>query len=205
MNNVEDLFFPISSATEGVKEICENCRHHAFIAGVSVCRRYPPTASAVPASIMSVNGHPVVAIDDTCGEFRLKSELYDNLLKKRLHDITEKRKQEEAENVKKPFHGWKPSDEDIVISGCRLICTCSVCPEQYEVFDNETGKQLAYFRLRHGHFRADVPDVGGQTVYDADTKGDGWFEDTERRAELERAIKAVKEYWAKNSAADKNG
>ncbi len=56
-----------------------------------------------------------------------------------------------------------------------LVCTCSACPEQYDVFDKQEQRQVGYLRLRHGYFRADYPDCGGNTVYSADTIGDGAF------------------------------
>lgn len=49
--------------------------------------------------------------------------------------------------------------------------TCAACPEQYDVFD-ETGKQVAYIRLRWGGLTASCPDVGCSIVYSADI-GDG--------------------------------
>ncbi|NDD52705.1 hypothetical protein EBZ39_02295 [bacterium] len=53
---------------------------------------------------------------------------------------------------------------DFAIDGYKLVCTCSACPEQYDVF-NDNNKLVGYLRLRHGQFRADCPDVGGTTVY----------------------------------------
>lgn len=75
----------------------------------------------------------------------------------------------------------------------KLVCTCYACPEQYDVYD-EAGKQVAYFRLRHGTFRADVPDCGGQTIYTAETKGDGRFADDERVYILNAACMMVAEH-----------
>jgi hypothetical protein len=83
---------------------------------------------------------------------------------------------------------WPENQE---IDGLKLVCTCVACPEQYDVFDSE-GNQVGYLRLRHGHFRADYPDCGGETVYKADTKGDGAFDDGERMVELKRAVEAIK-------------
>lgn len=99
-----------------------------------------------------------------------------------------------------PFNGYKMHDDDIVLYGCRLICTCSACPEQYEVFDEKTGKQVAYLRLRHGWFRADVPECGGETVYESHPNGDGIFDDDERMAELGAAIAAVRAHMAEAPA-----
>jgi hypothetical protein len=91
-----------------------------------------------------------------------------------------------------PYNGFTPTDEDIVIAGYRLFCTCGACPEQYEVFDEATKQQVGYLRLRHGYFRADVPDCGGETVYESDTVGDGVFDENERLPELTKAVAAIK-------------
>jgi hypothetical protein len=91
-----------------------------------------------------------------------------------------------------PYNGFTPRADDIVIDGYRLFCTCPACPEQYEVFDDETKQQVGYLRLRHGYFRADVPDCGGETVYESNTVGDGIFDENERLPELTKAVAAVK-------------
>lgn len=85
-------------------------------------------------------------------------------------------------------------DRQILIHGYHLQQTCCACPEQYDVFDNND-KQVAYLRLRHGHFRANVPDVGGVEVYSADPEGDGCFLEHERVKYLTDAIHAVQEYY----------
>ena len=82
----------------------------------------------------------------------------------------------------------------VMIHGYRLVRTCFACPEQYDVFD-DLGQQVAYFRLRHGGFTVDVPDVGGEQVYHANPEGDGIFEDHERVRYLTEAILAVQEYY----------
>lgn len=81
----------------------------------------------------------------------------------------------------------------IMIHGYRLEKTCSACPEQYDVYAGD--EIVAYFRLRHGSFRVDVPDCGGETIYTASPKGDGLFEDDERMMYLTSAILAVQEYY----------
>ena len=83
---------------------------------------------------------------------------------------------------------------DFAIDGYKLVCTCSACPEQYDVF-NDNNKLVGYLRLRHGQFRADCPDVGGTTVYSSRPSGDGMFEPEERMPELIKAVAAIKEYW----------
>lgn len=89
------------------------------------------------------------------------------------------------------YGGYSTDDKDIIIAGYRLICTSVACPEQYDVFDDSTGKKVGYLRLRHGFFRADYPDCGGDTVYEAETKGDGIFDDDERMPQLSAAIAAL--------------
>lgn len=85
--------------------------------------------------------------------------------------------------------GWPENRE---IEGLRLVCTSPACPEQYEVLDAE-GKQVGYLRLRHGRFRADYPDCGGETVYVSNTKGDGVFSEEERVPELTNAVRKLLE------------
>jgi hypothetical protein len=82
----------------------------------------------------------------------------------------------------------------VMIHGYRLKQTCSACPEQYDVFD-DLGQQVAYFRLRHGGFRVDVPDCGGETIYTANPEGDGIFTREERVRYLTEAVLAVQEYY----------
>jgi hypothetical protein len=89
-----------------------------------------------------------------------------------------------------------PENQEIL--GYRLVCTCSACPEQYDVFDKD-GKQVGYLRLRHGHFRADFPECGGETVYESDTDGDGVFMEEERMPQLTKAIAALQERAARGS------
>lgn len=80
--------------------------------------------------------------------------------------------------------------ESQTICGLELRCTCSSHPEQYDVYDGET--QVAYFRLRHGEFRVDVPECGGQTIYRTEPNGDGLFDADERQRYLTEAVRAVK-------------
>lgn len=85
--------------------------------------------------------------------------------------------------------------DEIYINGFKLELTCYACPEQYDVF-SPSGKQAAYFRLRHGTFTATCPDVDGEVVYRALPKGDGIFESTERMRFLREAIQAVEDFQA---------
>ncbi len=82
------------------------------------------------------------------------------------------------------------------INGYELVQTCGACPEQYDVFKD--GKYAAYFRLRHGWFRADVGECGRETVFESgDMNGDGMFEDGERIEFLTKAVNAVHEHYLK--------
>ncbi len=70
------------------------------------------------------------------------------------------------------------------IKGLNFSCTCSACPEQYDVFD-DNGKQVGYVRLRYGGLTCEYPDVGGEYIYHASI-GDGWtgcFENTAQQIE----------------------
>ena len=86
--------------------------------------------------------------------------------------------------------------------GYGLVLTCRACPEQYtvtldgvaEVADGGSSPKptiVGYLRLRHGHFRAEAPDCGGETVYETWPKGDGIFEDDERLQHLMTALLCI--------------
>ena len=85
------------------------------------------------------------------------------------------------------------ANKPIMIHGYKLVRTCYACPEQYDVFAD--GEMVAYFRLRHGSFRVDVPDCGGQTIYTARPEGDGIFSYEERVHFLTEAILAVQKFY----------
>lgn len=71
----------------------------------------------------------------------------------------------------------------------RLEKTCGFCPEQYSAFIGN--KEVGYLRLRHGYFRVDYPNCGGELLYDAYTKGDGIFADDERDWYLNKAKEVI--------------
>lgn len=87
---------------------------------------------------------------------------------------------------------WGANAKDCEIDGFQLKLTCSAFPEQYDVYKD--GVQVGYLRLRHGSFRVDYPGHhvdGGRTIYRAEPRGDGWFEDDEREGYLKKAIEAI--------------
>lgn|SRR5574343_452731 len=57
--------------------------------------------------------------------------------------------------------------------------TCGACPEQYDMLDPD-GNTVGYFRLGHGIFRVEYPDVNGKEVLRVQPVGDGIFKDCER-------------------------
>ena len=77
-----------------------------------------------------------------------------------------------------------------------IECTCSACPEQYEIWDSndENYPQIGYFRLRGGQFTVECPDAGGELVYKACPNGCMFFEDEEREKYLREAVVAVLEW-----------
>lgn len=161
------------------KEACGNCLFHAKIAGVSACRRYPPKNGNFPTTMPT----------EWCGEYKVSRET----MQKKIRDMAAKRAEQLLRLQAQPYHGHTTSPNDIVINGCRLICTCQACPEQYDVFDEISTKKIGYLRLRHGVFRADVPDCGDETIYMSNTVGDGTFEESERIPELTKAVNAIRE------------
>ena len=72
----------------------------------------------------------------------------------------------------------------------KLVRTSLAMPEQYDAFD-ESGEQVGYLRLRHSRFRVDFPTNGGQTIFEANPKGDGIFDDDERDFYVQQACDAI--------------
>lgn len=71
----------------------------------------------------------------------------------------------------------------------QLVKTCEACPEQYDAYLG--ARQVGYLRLRHGYFRVEFPDCGGETVYETATIGDGAFTESERDHHLNEAKDAI--------------
>ena len=71
----------------------------------------------------------------------------------------------------------------------RLIKTCEAYPEEYDAYLGTV--QIGYLRLRHGLFTVNYPDVGGEEVYWARPKGEGYFDKDERKHRLWLAVDAL--------------
>ena len=67
------------------------------------------------------------------------------------------------------------------IKGLEFYQTCFACPEQYDVFYNES--QVGYIRLRWGHLTVEYPDVGDELIYEAaiGNEWNGEFESEKQR------------------------
>jgi len=76
---------------------------------------------------------------------------------------------------------FEEESNSLYIGGLDFRLTCAACPEQYAVFLD--GVQVAYVRLRHGCLRVDVPDCGGDTIYEHefDDAWKGIFDSEEER------------------------
>ena len=75
------------------------------------------------------------------------------------------------------------------IKGYDLSRTCGACPEQYDVFYKK--EQVGYLRLRHGEFTVSIPNCSANIIFRAEPKGNGMFEDNERKEYLTKAIEAI--------------
>lgn len=85
-------------------------------------------------------------------------------------------------------------DKPLIIEDFSFHLTCGACPEQYDVRDKH-GSQVAYLRLRHGTYRCDVPDCGGDTLFYAHPQGDGIFVEEEREKYIMATIREIKKYY----------
>lgn len=81
----------------------------------------------------------------------------------------------------------------------KLVRTCDSCPEQYDAYLGD--EKVGYLRLRHGHFRVECPDSGGDWVYRAYPQGDGAFEETERDYHLTQAVHSIRLWLSQRDGA----
>lgn len=61
----------------------------------------------------------------------------------------------------------------MIIKGLNFIETCSACPEQYDVKD-EQGNMVGYVRLRYGGLTCEYPNVNGEVIF-SKYFDDGWM------------------------------
>ena len=83
------------------------------------------------------------------------------------------------------------------INGFELKLTSNACPEQYDVFKNN--KKVGYLRLRYGYFYAEYLYSDGKKVYEANTNGDGLFNEDERETHLINAVSAISKQMYKDN------
>jgi len=101
------------------------------------------------------------------------------MMEQKMKNILKEKENELYEETKYDYRGNGP--RNLHISGLFFKCTCSPCPERYDVF-TAAGEQVGYVRLRHGSLYAEYPDVGGECVYDTEAfAGDGSFLDDKER------------------------
>lgn len=81
----------------------------------------------------------------------------------------------------------KANEDNSDLDSIRLECTCRACPEQYNAYKDD--EYVGYLRLRHGFFYTD--DKDGNTIYEANTIGDGIFDSEERDLHLNNAKRAI--------------
>jgi hypothetical protein len=58
---------------------------------------------------------------------------------------------------------FNEDNDKITINGVDFVCTCSMCPEQYDVFFHD--QYVAYVRKRYGQLRAH-PVINGEIQWD---------------------------------------
>lgn len=68
------------------------------------------------------------------------------------------------------------------IKGLNFECTCGLCPEQYDVYNNND-EIVGYVRLRWGNLTCEYPDVMGEMIYHTTigSRLTGCFESIEQR------------------------
>lgn len=89
--------------------------------------------------------------------------------------------------------------EPLNIKGLEFNRTCSACPEQYDVYD-DNHNLVGYVRLRWGDITCEYPDVFGDVIYSASVSKDGlagMFDSEEQRryhlsAIADRIIEKIK-------------
>ena len=88
------------------------------------------------------------------------------------------------------------NEQDYSYYGLTLKNTCFACPEQYDVYYEDT--LCGYMRLRHGWFRTeyyktseDKGNYSGEIVYECYPRGDGMFLSEEREEHLKKGAEAI--------------
>lgn len=80
----------------------------------------------------------------------------------------------------------------------KLKQTCGACPEQYNVYRND--ECVGFMHLRYGYFYVEC---AGRMVHEANTRGDGIFEESERDRHLTAGCKAIETALANEEGEEK--
>lgn len=84
---------------------------------------------------------------------------------------------------------------ELEFHGYRWVQTSIACPEQYDIFDRN-GRQVGYFRVRHGVVRVYAPDADGVELLSELSRGDGCLDNDERREFFDKALTAIEDHLA---------
>ena len=82
------------------------------------------------------------------------------------------------------------------MSDLRLEKTCSMCPEQYDVFLED--RQVGYIRVRWGGMWVSCPRAGGEMVYHNPDVGFGFLTDKEREELIPLALEKIQAWSDEN-------
>lgn len=76
----------------------------------------------------------------------------------------------------------------------KWVQTCNACPEQYDLYNEDTGKLIGYVRERHGMLTVNCPYVGDELVFGTEID-----EENESVMSYQTEIEeCVKEYYKKH-------
>jgi len=73
--------------------------------------------------------------------------------------------------------------------GLTMVQTCSVAPEQYEVFKD--GMPVGYLRVRWSSFRVKFPSAADERLYEGAVEGFATFSDSEREPQMLMALDLI--------------
>lgn len=87
-----------------------------------------------------------------------------------------------------------------------FLCTCSACPEQYDVY-KASGELCGYIRLRWSSLYASYPNIDGDIIYSHEFEGDfkgAFLDEEERKFYIKEIANAYKNKILKKVPIDKD-